>query len=78
MQNVLIIYLFLAIIEPITSEEDKVTDYIGHYIKPTLLEGLTQVIRLKPLDPVIYLAEWLLLNNPFQPRFPDRITLNPL
>ncbi|XP_018567234.1 nucleoside diphosphate kinase homolog 5-like [Anoplophora glabripennis] len=67
-----------SILEPLISDEDKATDYIVNYIKPTLLDGLTQLVRVKPLDPIIFLAEWLLLNNPFQPRFPERIALNPL
>ncbi|KAJ8911579.1 hypothetical protein NQ315_016116 [Exocentrus adspersus] len=67
-----------SILEPIITEEEKATDYIGQHIKPTLLNGLTELVRMKPLDPVLYLAEWLLKNNPFQPRFPERVILNPL
>lgn len=69
---------FLGILEPIPAEEDKVSDYITLYMKDTLLRGLMEVVRIKPVDPVLYLAEWLLLNNPYQPKFPERVTLSPL
>ncbi|KAJ8939158.1 hypothetical protein NQ314_011208 [Rhamnusium bicolor] len=67
-----------SILEPIIIDEDKVTDYIGLNIRPTLLDGLTQLVKVKPLDPILFLAEWLLLNNPYQPSFPERVALSPL
>ncbi|KAJ8962218.1 hypothetical protein NQ318_018190 [Aromia moschata] len=67
-----------CILEPILIDEDKVTDYIGLNLKETLLKGLTQVVRVKPIDPVLFLAEWLLLNNPYQPSFPEKVALSPL
>lgn len=57
------------------TEEAKVTDYCSLYLNPTLLEGLTHLVKTKPVDPVLYLAEWLLKNNPFQPRFPPDIAV---
>ena len=33
---------------------------------PTLTEGLIEVCKLKPEDPVDYLAEWLFKNNPVE------------
>lgn len=62
-------------LEPIISEEGKVVDYCSLYINPTLLNGLTDLVKMKPVDPVLYLAEWLLMNNPFQPRFPPDIAV---
>ncbi|KAF5275823.1 hypothetical protein FQR65_LT04061 [Abscondita terminalis] len=66
-----------GIIEPIMTEEDKVTDYFNTYVNPTLLKGLTEVCRVKPEDPICCLAEYLLKNNPYQPQFPDTLTLLP-
>ena len=33
---------------------------------PTLTEGLIEVCKLKPEDPVDYLAEYLFANNPVE------------
>nr|CAI5858078.1 unnamed protein product [Callosobruchus analis] len=67
-----------GILEPIAMEEDKVSDYINQFVRPTLLQGLSQVVYKKPIDPVLFLAEWLLLNNPYQPQMPERVALTPL
>lgn len=69
------ITIFLDILEPVIQEETKVCDYCNLYINPTLLNGLTHVVKMKPVDPVMFLAEWLLLNNPFQPQFPADIAV---
>nr|AEE62199.1 unknown [Dendroctonus ponderosae] len=39
--------------------------------------GLTEIVRTKPIDPVISLAEWLLLHNPYQPQMPEMIAMAP-
>nr|CAH7740003.1 unnamed protein product [Callosobruchus chinensis] len=65
-----------SILEPIAMEEDKVSDFISQFVRPTLVEGLAQVVYKKPIDPVLFLAEWLLLNNPYQ--MPERVALTPL
>ncbi|KAG5877455.1 hypothetical protein JTB14_026509 [Gonioctena quinquepunctata] len=67
-----------SILEPLPVDEERVTDYVSNLITPTLMEGLIQVVRTKPIDPILFLAEWLLLNNPYQPRFPERIAVSPL
>jgi hypothetical protein len=69
--------LFAGILEPIISELYKVEDYCNLYVNPTLLNGLVQLVRKKPADPIIFLAEWLLINNPFQPTVPYRVALAP-
>jgi hypothetical protein len=69
--------LFAGILEPIISELYKVEDYCNLYVNPTLLNGLVQLVRKKPADPIIFLAEWLLLNNPFQPTVPYRVAMAP-
>lgn len=66
-----------AILEPIIYKQDQVTDYIQLFINPTLSNGLTEVVRVKPIDPVLFLAEWLLLNNPYKPKMPDNVLLQP-
>ncbi|GJQ68928.1 hypothetical protein Trydic_g6115 [Trypoxylus dichotomus] len=66
-----------SILEPFICEHEKVNDYCGLYINPTLLDGLTALVKTKPIDPIMYLAEWLLRNNPFQPRFSKDINLLP-
>ncbi|CAG9826839.1 unnamed protein product [Diabrotica balteata] len=66
------------ILEPIPIYEEKVSDYIQNRIASLLMEGLVNVVKNKPVDPVLYLAEWLLLNNPYQPKFPEKIALSPL
>jgi hypothetical protein len=69
--------LFAGILEPIISELYKVEDYCNLYVNPTLLNGLVQLVRKKPADPIIFLAEWLLINNPFQPTVPYRVAMAP-
>lgn len=42
-------------------------DYLAETVNPTLLKGLTQLCKNKPSDPIIWLADWLLMNNPNKP-----------
>jgi nucleoside-diphosphate kinase len=56
-------YLISVILEPLVTEE-AVTDYLAESVNPTLLEGLAQLCKVKPVDPVVWLADWLLMNNP--------------
>lgn len=37
-------------------------------VYPTLLKGLTVLCKEKPDDPIRYLANWLIENNPYKPR----------
>jgi adenylate kinase len=41
-------------------------NYLMQNVIPTLTEGLIEVCKLKPEDPVDYLAEWLFKNNPVE------------
>ncbi|XP_017780693.1 PREDICTED: nucleoside diphosphate kinase homolog 5-like, partial [Nicrophorus vespilloides] len=66
-----------SILEPLPAELQKVTDYCDIYVNPTLINGLTEVVKNKPIDPVLFLADWLLMNNPFQPRLPYSIAITP-
>ncbi|XP_050300698.1 nucleoside diphosphate kinase homolog 5-like [Anthonomus grandis grandis] len=63
--------------EPLPADPEKVRDYIKTYVHSTLLCGLADVVKKKPVDPIIHLAEWLLLNNPYQPNYPGRIAALP-
>ncbi|XP_022905236.1 nucleoside diphosphate kinase homolog 5-like [Onthophagus taurus] len=64
-------------LEPILEELVKVTDFCSMYVNPTLLDGLVQLVKHKPVDPILFLADWLLLNNPYQPKFDKDIGLLP-
>lgn len=55
-----------SIIEPVPSNQSA-SDYLELKLNPTLLKALTQLCKEKPHDPVIWLADWLLANNPFKP-----------
>ncbi|XP_063354968.1 adenylate kinase 7 [Pelmatolapia mariae] len=41
-------------------------DYLMEQVVPTLSQGLTECCRAQPQDPVDFLAEYLLKNNPFE------------
>ena len=42
-------------------------DYMDDYVSETLVRGLAELCRTKPVDPVTWLADWLLANNPYRP-----------
>jgi nucleoside-diphosphate kinase len=46
-------------------------------VNPTLLEGLAQLCKVKPADPVVWLADWLLMNNPNKPKTDEIIAATP-
>lgn len=56
-----------SIVEPIAAGQ-AARDYLAKTVNPTLLKGLTQLSKQKPQDPVIWLADWLLANNPNKPQ----------
>jgi nucleoside diphosphate kinase len=56
-----------SIVEPIPQNQTA-RDYLGSQVNPSLLAGLTQLCKEKPLDPVKWLADWLLSNNPNKPK----------
>jgi nucleoside-diphosphate kinase len=47
-------------------------------VNPTLLKGLTIVCKEKPEDPVRYLANWLIENNPYRARAVEPTDADPL
>ncbi|XP_061408093.1 nucleoside diphosphate kinase homolog 5 [Lethenteron reissneri] len=59
-----------AILEPIP-ESPAAREYLERSVNPTLLAGLTQLCKHKPADPVVWLADWLVRNNPNKPVVTD-------
>ncbi|XP_030643376.1 nucleoside diphosphate kinase homolog 5 [Chanos chanos] len=55
-----------SVIEPIPVEA-AVKDYLNRYVNPTLHKGLTELCKNKPADPFMWLADWLMKNNPNKP-----------
>ncbi|CAI8050063.1 Nucleoside diphosphate kinase homolog 5 [Geodia barretti] len=49
-------------------------DYLQAKVNPVLVQGLTQLCKQKPEDPVTWLAEWLLQNNPNKPLVEEPLT----
>lgn len=58
-------------------DEDKVADYLNLYVSPTLLDGLVELTKMKPRDPVLFLAQYVLINNPYQPKLQPEISILP-
>jgi len=56
-----------CIVEPVATGQ-AAKDYLSKAVNPTLLKGLTDLAKKKPEDPVLWLADWLLENNPNKPR----------
>ncbi|XP_055525190.1 nucleoside diphosphate kinase homolog 5 [Wyeomyia smithii] len=55
------------ILEPIGSDE-QVERYLSAMVNPTLMQGLHLLAEERPEQPLIWLSEWLLANNPYKPR----------
>ncbi|EDO39201.1 predicted protein [Nematostella vectensis] len=56
-----------SIVEPVSTGQ-AAKDYLTRTVNPTLLKGLTELCKMKPEDPILYLADWLIANNPNKPR----------
>ncbi|XP_017279692.1 nucleoside diphosphate kinase homolog 5 [Kryptolebias marmoratus] len=48
-------------------------EYLSKHVNPVLLRGLTELCKEKPLNPCIWLADWLMKNNPNQPQICDGV-----
>lgn len=70
-------YFSVVILEPLLRKVPEVTDFLTQYVNSTLLDGLTELCKKKPIEPILYLAEWLLLNNPYQPKMDPEIAKLP-
>jgi nucleoside-diphosphate kinase len=56
-----------SIVEPLPNPDDT-RDFINTKINPTLIRGLTELVKAKPNDPLRFLAGWLSSNNPNRPQ----------
>lgn len=56
-----------AIVEPI-SQTSAAKDYLTNSLSATLLKGMKELCKVKPADPVQWLADWLIENNPNKPK----------
>ncbi|XP_047210291.1 nucleoside diphosphate kinase homolog 5 isoform X1 [Girardinichthys multiradiatus] len=63
-----------TVIEPFPSRGET-EEYLSKNVNPVLLRGLTELCKEKPLNPCIWLAEWLLKNDPNQPQICDGVTV---
>ncbi|KAM6999914.1 nucleoside diphosphate kinase homolog 5 [Tautogolabrus adspersus] len=59
-----------SIIEPFPSKE-ATAEYLSRCVNPILLQGLTNLCKHKPHNPCIWLADWLIKNNPNKPKICD-------
>eukprot|EP00054_Salpingoeca_dolichothecata_P012255 m.68020 g.68020 ORF g.68020 m.68020 type:complete len:96 (-) comp19858_c0_seq1:22-309(-) len=56
-----------AITEPLPSSQET-RDYLNKTVNPTLTHALTALCKEKPDNPLEWLADWLINNNPNKPR----------
>uniref|UniRef100_A0A3P8TJ90 Nucleoside diphosphate kinase B n=1 Tax=Amphiprion percula TaxID=161767 RepID=A0A3P8TJ90_AMPPE len=61
-----------SVIEPFPSREST-EEYLSRYVNPVLQCGLTELCKEKPLNPCIWLADWLIKNNPNSPQIYDGV-----
>ncbi|KAL1122358.1 hypothetical protein AAG570_003763 [Ranatra chinensis] len=69
------LHFFFArmITKPIRAESLNL-NFLKEQVNSVILEGLSEVCRIKPEDPVIWFANWLLENNPKKPKMPPEIS----
>ncbi|XP_015592420.1 nucleoside diphosphate kinase homolog 5 [Cephus cinctus] len=60
--------------EPLMRGEVAV-DYLLEVVNKVLMEGLTTCCQTKPPDPILWLAHWLILNNPNKPKLPEHLAI---
>lgn len=63
-----------CITEPLSMAQAS-KDYLAKEISPTLLTGLTALCKQKPGDPITWLADWLMENNPNKPQVKDPVII---
>nr|CAD7605753.1 unnamed protein product [Timema genevievae] len=64
----------LLMVEPLLTGT-ALAEYLATSVNPTLMQGLAQLCKVKPVDPVVWLADWLLMNNPNKPITDEIIAL---
>ncbi|XP_078039747.1 nucleoside diphosphate kinase homolog 5 [Augochlora pura] len=65
-----------SIVEPILKNQMAV-DHLEEVINPVITEGLSLCCKLKPAEPILWLAHWLILNNPNKPKLPQDLAMIP-
>ncbi|ESO99615.1 hypothetical protein LOTGIDRAFT_226200 [Lottia gigantea] len=65
-----------SIVEPVAVGQ-AAKDYLSKVVNPTLLKGLTSLCKQKPQDPLVWLADWLIENNPNKPRVINQVVQEP-
>ncbi|XP_067899097.1 nucleoside diphosphate kinase homolog 5 [Heterodontus francisci] len=65
-----------ATVDPIPTGQVAVT-YLNRFVNPTLLSGLTELCKQKPTDPITWLADWLIANNPKKPNIHEVLSEEP-
>ncbi|OAD53591.1 Nucleoside diphosphate kinase like protein 5 [Eufriesea mexicana] len=63
-----------SIIEPVLKDQVAV-DYLWEVLNPVLVEALSTCCKLKPADPILWLANWLITNNPNKPKLPEDLAM---
>ncbi|XP_068444665.1 nucleoside diphosphate kinase homolog 5 isoform X2 [Clinocottus analis] len=61
-----------SVIEPLPSRE-ATEEYLSRFVNPTLLLGLTELCKHKPHNPCIWIADWLINNDPNKPQICDAV-----
>ena len=56
-----------CIVEPVSYGQDA-KDYLSRAMNNTLIKGLTELCKKKPEEPILWLSDWLIENNPNKPR----------
>ncbi|XP_076034724.1 nucleoside diphosphate kinase homolog 5-like [Oratosquilla oratoria] len=53
-------------LEPVLTGEGA-KEYLSYAVSPTLVRALTELCKVRPEDPIVWLADWLMVNNPNKP-----------
>jgi len=61
-----------AVVEPISSG-DQATDYLVKNVMPVLTNGFVELCKVKPEDPLTWIADWLMANNPNKPQVQEPV-----
>ncbi|KAL6446583.1 hypothetical protein ACFW04_001243 [Cataglyphis niger] len=70
-------FSFLSVITEPLLKNEMAEDFLWENINPILVKGLTLCCKQRPADPVLWLAHWLILNNPNKPKLPKNLALIP-
>lgn len=68
MHNSCVFNFFLIVIVEPTIATNLASHYLNQNVHPVLTVGLSKLVRERPDDPVIWLADWLMANNPNKPK----------